>query len=146
MDIFIEKIKKQMLADKEKFISQKKIENLYVLELADKWVDMNVKDKEDYIRKLNAMEKIVNNNDFRNVIEIGRLALEEKNTNDKANEAARLITNIIRTEEYKENSNISGYKILSKFENSAVFKTDAFMVHSNIMIKLFEYLKSKEEI
>lgn len=146
MDIFIEKIKKQILKDKELFISKRNVENLYILELADKWIDMNIKSKEDYIKKLNAMEKILNNNDFRKVIETSRLALEEKNTNERANEAASFITNMIKTEEYKENSDISGYKILSKFENPSVFKTDAFIVHTNIMIKLFEYLKAKEEV
>lgn len=146
MDEFIESIKNKMTKDKEKIISQKNIEDLYVLELADKWIDINVKSKEEYIQKLEALGEILKNKDFQKAIKISALAMDEKNSDEKVKEIAELITKIRKTDEYKENSRISGYKILSKYENPNVLKTDSFIVHTNIMMKLFEYLKEKEEL
>ena len=38
---------------------------------------------------------------------------------------------------------MSGYKILSKYEDANTYKTDSFKIHTNIIIRLYKYLDEK---
>lgn len=142
MNNFVENIKSIIIEDKENYISNKDIENLYICELADNWIDINVKTQNEFEQKLNALGIILNHDNFQKAIEKSNLALIE-NDIEKRREVAELVKKIIETEEYLQNSRISGYKILGKYEDPNTYKTDSFKVHTNIMIRLYKYLNEK---
>lgn len=144
MDNFIEKIKKEMLKDREKFISKNYIEEVYIWELADKWIDTNVQTQIDFENKLNALGNIVNNSYYKNAVKASNIAFTENN-NEKSIEAAEFIRKIKQTEEYENYSKVCGYKILDKYEDPITYKTDSFIVHTNMIIKMYTYLKEKIE-
>lgn len=141
----MQKIKDKMTQDRKKIVSKNNIEDLYVWEIANKWLNINVKSRDEFEIKIEAMGKILNSESFRQAVKTSKLAYEEKNTNYKAKEAAELIKKLKETEQYIENAKISGYKILSKYENPSTYKTDAFIVHANIMTRLYNYLSKMQE-
>lgn len=142
MDKFIESIKKIMIEDRKKIISNRNIEDLYIWEVADKWIDKNAQNQQEFEQKLDALGSILKNSNFESAIKTSALAFRENNT-DKAIETVELIKKVTHTKEYIKNSEISGYKILSKYEEPSTYKTDSFIVHTNIMIRLYKYLEEK---
>lgn len=142
MDKFIENIKKEMLKDREGFVLKNYIEEVYIWELADKWMDMNIQTQEDLEEKLKALGNIVNNENYKNAIKASDIAFYENNK-EKEIEAAELIKKIKQTDEYKENSKICNYKLLDKYEEPNTYKTDSFIVHTNMIRKMYVYLEEK---
>ena len=142
MDNFLEKIKIIMLRDRKTILLDKNLEDLYIWELADKWINKNVKSKEEFQAKVEALGNILNNAEFQKAISKSKIAFEE-NDIEKQNEISELIKKIVQTKEYVENSEISGYRILSKYEDINTYKTDSFIVHTNTMLKLYKYLNEK---
>jgi len=132
-----------MMNDRNDIVANKNIEALYIWELADQWININIKNKQEFEQKLNALGSILNDIDFKNAVEISKLALKEKDGDDNATKTAELIKKIKQGKLYIKNSQISGYQILSKYEEPTVYKTDSFIVHTNIMMRLYKYLQEK---
>lgn len=140
MDKFIENIKEIMKEDRKRIILNSDIEELYIWELADNWIDMNIQTEYEFKKKINALGNILNTEDFKSAIQSSKIAFNENNT-EEAKATAELIKKIRNTEEYKENSKVCNYKILEKYEDYETYKTDSFIVHTNIMLRMYKYLE-----
>lgn len=143
MDRSMKFLKENMLKDKEEFASKWNIEDLFIWELADKWIDINIKNVQEFEPKVNALGGILNDRDFIKAVETSKLAFKEKEINDTAIKTAELIKKVRQSEIYIKNKEIAGYKILSKYEEPAIYKTDSFIVQSNMIIRLYNYLQKK---
>ena len=143
MDSTMKFLKENMLKDKEEFTSKWNIEDLFIWELADKWIDMNIKNVQEFEPKVNALGNILNDRDFIKAVEISKIAFKEKEVNDNAIQTAELIKKVRKSKAYIKNKEIAGYEILSDYEEPEIYKTDSFIVHVNMITKLSEYLQGK---
>ena len=137
---YVESLTAAMQSDSQEFGRQCNIEMVYIAELATAWVEKNVASKEELNVKILAMGDILSCPDYKAAKEAGSIAYRENNR-EKAVEASECIKRIKSTEEYAINSQKSGYVLLEKFESPETFLTDAFSVHSNIMIGMYKYVK-----
>lgn len=143
MDKIMENVNRIMQDDRKKIVDKNDTEQLYVWEIANKWVEMNVQNKQEFEEKLGALGKILENEKFKKAIEITKTSLRKEFDLNKAQEVAELIKEIKQTDEYIENSKIARYKLLDKYEEPITYKTDSFRVHTNIMTRLYKYLEEK---
>ena len=138
MDRFLEDIKIKIAEDKKKVAAKFNVEDLYIIELASKWIEINVSNEKEFEDKIQSLGRILNDRDFQEAVRISNFELEQNN--DNANQIVELIRKIKTKESYKEDSKISGYKLLDKYEDPSTYKTDAFIVHVNIVKKMYSYL------
>ena len=145
MNDYMENLKKIMKEDQKIFAQKLDLEKLYSISVAEQWIQMNVKNEDEFHRKLSALGNILNEAEFQKAMllskEICRPAMFDP---EKANAAAACIAKLAQSSVYRESASDAGYRLLDKYKEPRIYKTDAFVTHSAIMMRLYEYLRELE--
>ena len=156
---YYETIKNIIDGDMKKFVVGPELgfERLYIFQLANNWVQKNVKTQEDFDKKLKALKEIIYDKRFVEAIDLGNEAYnmnldeehrEEKKEQieEKALEAAKRIAMIRKSENYIKKSKEAGYEILEKYENPNYHIENPLKEQMKIVEELCEYLLEKQRI
>lgn len=122
------------------------IEGLYVFYFAKEWLKMNVKNREEFLLRFEALKKIVESEEFQGVIKICRTTLRKTYSVEEAEKAADQIIKLSESDVYLENKSLAHYRLLDKYKLPETYKTDSFRVHANIMERMCKYLDGLREL
>ena len=132
---------KKMEADKKAASANLDLEKLYSIAVAEQWIQMNVRDEDEFHRKLSALGNILNAEEFQKAVLLSKEICHSSTFDpEKANTAASCIAKLAKSKVYLENTSEAGYQLLDKYKEPSIYKTDAFVTHSAIMMRLYEYL------
>ncbi len=140
----MERLWNQIANDKKEAAQRGDIEKLYIIELAKLWIGMRAKDKDELWEKISALAAILNTSEFQNTMSISK-EIYIRFDIEKAKKAADGIVKLSESVVYAENAPIAGYQLLDKFKKAQTYQTDAFITHANMMMDLYEYLKTLME-
>ena len=136
---------KKIEADKETASEKLDLEKLYSIAVAEQWVEMNVRDKDEFHRNLSALGNILNATEYREATRLSKEICRPSAFDlEKAKAAASCIARLAQSKTYTENVSAAGYQLLDKYKEPTIYKTDAFVTHSSIMMRLYEYLLELE--
>lgn len=125
--------------DKKTFAQKGNVEKLFIIELARVWIGMHAKDKTELSEKVSALAEILHTSEFQEVTSISK-ELSRDFDAEKAGQAADLIVKLSQSEIYAKYSPVAGYQLLDKFKTAQTYRTQDFVIHSNQMLGLCDYL------
>ena len=141
MNDYMENLKKIMKEDQKIFAQKLDLEKLYSISVAEQWIQMNVKNEDEFHRKLSALGNILNATEYREAMRLSKeICYPSAFDLEKAKAAANCIARLAQSKTYTENVSEAGYQLLDKYKEPTMYKTDAFVTHSSIMTRLYEYL------
>ena len=145
-DEWVKSIYAVMEEDEKIYKRENDTEAFYVFCIAQKWVDMNVKTREEFNLRFDALRKIVESEEFQEVRKICKTTLRKTYSIDEAKRAAGLIIKLSESELYLENKELAHYGLLDKYKLPETYRTDSFRVHANIMKRMCAYLVKFKEL
>lgn len=142
----MERLQTKIEADRKAAAQKGDVERLYIIELARKWIELRVKDAESFEKTVSALAKIFDTPEFQKAMAFSKeLCRADSYDPEKGREAAAQIVKLSESAVYAECAPIAGYHILDKFKKAETYRTDAFVIHSNMTTRLCEYLLTLTE-